>query len=424
LERRLKLAYVAAVCTWGLLSYFQLLDWMRTNELFSRSVSGKPYINDFVNTYSASHLAARCLHHPINIYDPAIQDAVVRPLVAPVVPEHPFYFQYPPHYFLLTLPLALFSLNGAWLAWVVVMLAANVVALRFLTRDFPQPVAVAIIGLSLASFPWWQSVQLGQASLLIFTLLTVFFEALRRKKFVLAGIAVAFASVKLQYLPALGIIGLVTGGLPFLMGLVSPLLVMLGASIAVLGLQNVLRFPQALAIGETGRYFTGVNPFAMQNFRGELWLLTHGETAVNGILVSSVFVIAIVILGLMWKRYASTSGDALATDRQRFDTLASISVLLMLVSSLHTHTQDYVFTALPCIWICRRFRMTDLKATTVLEMRTKRLIFGYPLSGWIFLFLGPLFTLIFVQPFFAWALLFLACIILMRKEQSSGGSDH
>jgi hypothetical protein len=404
---------------WGLLSYFTLFDWLRQGQLFARTMDKRPYINDFVNTYSAAHLAVRCLSEHINVYDPKIQDDAVRKLVAPVVPENPFYFQYPPHYFMLAIPLSLVSMPVAWALWNIVWLGASIYGMWFVTREWPRKEAWTAIALALASFPFWMSVQLAQTSLLLFSLAIAFFELLRRRKYLWAGVVTGFVSIKLQYLPVFGIIGLIAGGLPFVGGAAATLAILFGGTVAVLGMDNIIRFPQALAAGETGAYFTGVNPFVMQNFRGQLWLLLHGEGTVSHYISAAVFALGVVAIGWLWwrerGRFGSESG---LTPAVTIHVLAAQSILIALMTSVHTHNQDYVLATLPCMWM---WWMLKDKQESWRERSCVRLIKATPALSWLYL-LQVLFALILIQPFFLWAVVFLALIISPQQKHADGGS--
>jgi len=411
----IKVGYVAAIVMWGLLSYLTLFDYLREGQLFARSIDKRPYINDFVNTYSAAHLTIRAFREHIDVYDPKIQDEAVRKLIAPVVPENPFYFQYPPQYFLLTLPLALFSMPVAWVLWNVVFLGASVYGMWIVIRDWRRQQAWAAIGLALASFPFWMSVQLGQTSLILFPLTIGFFELVRRRKFAWAGIVTGFISVKLQYLPIFGIIGLIAGGWPFVWGAAATLAALFAATAAVLGIDNILRFPQALATGETGHLFTGVNPFVMQNFRGELWLLLHGEGAVSHYICAAVFAIGVLAIGWLWWRQSSGLSPA---GTNSFNQLASQSILIALITSVHTHTQDYVLASLPCLWLWQMLNNRQPKKEGVI-----RFIEASPAFSWVSLpIIQGLFALILIQPLFVWAVAFLALIITPQQQHPDSGS--
>src|SRR4029077_2546500 len=93
------------------------------HELFARVIDGHPYVSDFVNVYNSASLAAACEKQKIDIYSPIIQAEFAKRLTAPVVPEQPFYLQYPPFLFAIVRPLAYFDLFGAWLVWCTLGLA-------------------------------------------------------------------------------------------------------------------------------------------------------------------------------------------------------------------------------------------------------------------------------------------------------------
>src|SRR5579883_1594744 len=118
-KRLLWFAYLIALAAWGLFSYVTLFSFLGNGTMFAFLEKGRPYINDFVNTYNSSLLGRRYFKEKLNVYDPVIQNSSVERLIAPVKPEIPFYFQYPPHFFLVMAPLSYVSLSAAWCLWFI-----------------------------------------------------------------------------------------------------------------------------------------------------------------------------------------------------------------------------------------------------------------------------------------------------------------
>lgn len=410
--RRLALfAYLVALATWGIMSYASFGQYILEGSMFARLFEGRPYVSDFVNVYNAGLLSRRAMSEHINIYDPAVQDESVRKLIAPVVPEAPFNLQYPPYFFALMLPLSFFSLTGAWLVWNGVFLTGLVTTLRALVIRLQGRMEQAFCYVMVfASYPTWVTVELGQTSLPEFLFVIGFFHTLRKKQFFFCGLIMAFITIKLQYTPFFGIIGLMVGGLPFLGGLFAALSGLCLLSWMILGGQNLLNYPLALLHGETSKSVSGVSAMEMQNLRGNLALLMHADNTLVHLTALVVMSIAVVLLAVLWRRYAL---DAANQTDSRFELLASCSVLIALTTSLHTHSQDYIMAALPCIWLWQS-QKTDRTDDWI-----RKLIAMFPIYSWMYLFLKFIVPLIMIQPLFAWAVVM--CVltlpkVLQRKE--------
>ncbi|MBK9769818.1 MAG: hypothetical protein IPP57_03150 [Candidatus Obscuribacter sp.] len=100
-KERLWVVYFAVLFFWGLQAFIFLGKLHQNGELFAQVIDKKPYVSDFVNVYSAGVLCQRNMQKPIDIYDASVQANLQKELLAPIVPEDPFYNQYPPVMFLL-----------------------------------------------------------------------------------------------------------------------------------------------------------------------------------------------------------------------------------------------------------------------------------------------------------------------------------
>ena len=437
-EKKLKLvrfALLSALFVWAALAYGQLGIYMQKGILFARVLDGRPYVSDFVNFYSNSLLSAKCLQgEKIKIYDRAVQNESVKKLIAPVVPEQPFYFQYPPYVFLLILPLSVLSMPVAWFCWNVVGVALSVFSLlkleKIMQPDEPQGMSegssspgnrhrtvLLFIALTFASFPAWLSLELGQASFYVLGALAFMLYFLKGKKYFLSGIASGFITIKLQYFPFFWIIGLVHGKWRFLAGALSCLAVLLLLSFFVLGADNVLSYPQALFSGETGQAVSGVSSFMMQNWRGQLFLLLKGENAGTLKFVLAAFLLSIIaVLYLNLKKYRDAG-------KRSVDVVAALSIMIALMGSVHTHTQDYFLLAVAALllrdWLSDRSTDANISSAAIGQGKIiRRSLLLFPALSWLFFYLQPLLMLLAIQPFFIYLLL-LSILILWRLERSN-----
>lgn len=453
--------YISFLVGWGICSYFTLATYLTDGVLFARTYEGRPYINDFVNTYCAAQLSRKCIEAPDlkpNIYDPKLQDSIVRTLIAPVVPEQPFYTQYPPYYFALTLPLAWLTIWQAWIVFAVGGLVAAFFSLKYASSCFredatvvavkelplstegsmedpaagedivpvgkksPSPADVkswAAIALGLCTYPMWLSVELGQQALILFPCATAFWFLLQSSKNGLAGAVSGISAIKLQYAPALGLVGLLFAGWRFVLGGLAAMCVLLALAAAVVGMDNVVNYPHYLLSGESGAGVSGVNVDAMQNLRGQVCLMVGGaDTPTVHYIAGAGYLISLILLASIWWRMRSFK----VADEFRFT--AATSMIIFIGFSLHTHIQDYVLASISCIWLwhyCEKKVQSGIKAAHLTYIRRTALLF--PLASWLLFFLKLPLALLRIQPYFWWSIfLLIACLIeLLRIRPGSSG---
>ncbi len=423
LKQRLKnllcFTYLSSLLCWALNSYVELLHYLQEGSLFARRIDGHPYTNDFVLFYNGALLAAEsCKGKPFNIYDPQIQNAGVVALTAPVIPELNYYLQYPPHFFTLVRPLAGMGITNAWYLWCVFALVLILLVLNQLSKELSESkfVRAFLFVAVFASFPAWNSFQLGQTSLYQFPALAIFWLLLRSKKYFLAGILSAILLVKLQYIPIIITAGLIIGRGKYLAGIALSGCLLAIATVLTVGWSNIINYPQALLYGETSKEVSGVAPFQMQNLRGELFLLQGGETHIAHIAVLCFFATAVVLLASMWFFVYPRLVNKISRPGAAFEICASITVLLMLIASPHTHAQEYLSATIPCVFLYRAF---NLSQANKLNMRIVRVaIISFPVFTWISFIFGFLFKMILVQPLFFWAILILSITVTELKRLS------
>ena len=404
-------AYIVFLTLWGICVYQWLGQQIAMHQFFaSLDEQHRPYVSDFVNVYNSACLAAACLKGQVDIYSPTLQAAYAARLTAPVVPEHPFYLQYPPFLFALVSPLALFDMVGAWLAWCGLGIAALLAVCTYLLKAgagdrLPGRFTSAFfLVATLASYPAWVSVRLGQTSLLLVPGVVAFWLACRRRHYFLAGLASGVALVKLQYLPVLFIIGLILGGLQYLLGFFTIFAALTALSYFIVGADNIMRFPHALLNGESGKDVTGVAADQMQNLRGSLTLWLGNENPIVPVVSLLVFALTMLALIAIWwqfKKRSQLDGLTDAMKSKGFLVLASISTLLMLVTSPHCHTQDYLALVVPCYWLWFAIEGNPSGKHKLLGW----LVLFFPILGWPFFMLLPFIQLAKIQPFFIWAIL-------------------
>lgn len=399
-------AFIVIHVVWATLAYTELAKYLISGTLFARTIENHVYISDFANHYNAATLSRKCLSEKLNIYDVNTQTESLKKLMAPVVPELPFYLQYPPHFFLLVMPLSWLGINLAWGAWTVIGLTLAIWVTKRLCSQpfFDKRRTVAAILMMLSSYPAWLSVELGQTALYFFPAVGAMLLVLGTKRPLPAGILCAVSAIKLQYAPLLGLVGMFSGGAKFFASATISTAIMLVFSSLLFGPQIVLNYPASLLHGETSADISGVSAHMMQNIRGELILLIGQDGELARKLSMLFFVLTLGFVCWLWlflkKQYRKP-------EHQAFKVFASLSILLMLASSLHCHTQDYLVAAIPILWL---FEWSAEKSQPRARL-IKWLCLSFPILSWVFLILNAVFQALAWQPFFCWALILSAATL-------------
>lgn len=383
------------------------------NELFALIRKGQPSISDFVNVYNCAVLAQECTKRNINIYDPQVQASYSEKLTAPIKTGLPFYSQNSPIFYVLVKPLVHMSIQTAWIFWCLlfgILIAITISCFAFcinqgvFTKCF-------ILFATFASYPTWVSFRLGQTSLILLPGMVAIWWLLARKHFFWAGIATIVCLIKLQYLPIMAITGLVLGGFRYFSGLLCVSIFSLLVSIFSLGITNVLTFPQALLSNEGGQAICGVSAHVMQNIRGQLVLLTGADSRFVHITALVALMISTIFCAWVWWRYRYSD------DANQFKFNVSVTTLLLLITGLHTHVQDYILCAIPCL--CLYFMPPYQEKQYRL---LKLLILSFPLLSWLFFFLQPIAVRLHITLYLVWAILVLVLSLLMQNRKATTGS--
>ena len=411
---RLWLIYFAVLFFWGLNACFYLGKTYAKGEMFAYEIDKHPYVSDFINSYSAGVLCSRCLKdrdNPPDIYNFKVQADLQNELIAPIKPENPFYNQYPPVMFLFFLPLSLLSMGQAWIAYCVFAFLLNAALLYYLVLPAYKTVQekVFLITAIFSSYPFWFAFRLGQPALLLMPIVLVFFHCLKSGNMLLAGLASSLVLLKLQYLPVVVAIGFGAGRLRYLAGFTGGALVLMLLSGLAVGFKNLVNYPLALFSGEAGRSTTGVAPEMMQNLRGCLVLLSGQDSRAIHITAVAVCLTTALALFIIWFQYTRKKDQSKEPDK--FNLLSAASLLTMLITSVHTHIQDYVLAV-------RAFEMTYQASRSHKTFLTYLALF-FPLISWPLAMLLQFIQIAKIQPLAIYALIAVIALILEMKKRKA-----
>jgi Glycosyltransferase family 87 len=410
LKKNLWFAYLCVLICWAIQAYALIGQYLQERSLFAHMENGHPYISDFLGFYTMACLAKRSEQEHINLYDPNVQNETAKLLTAPIAPESPFSFEYPPWFYPLLRPLAIWPISQAFLLWDALGVLATGLAVCWLAFGFHKnPFArVFVLVAVFASFQTWLGFRLGQTAWLNFCALVAFWCLIGTRRPFFAGLVASIFTIKFQYLPLPFLVGLMLGKFRFFIGFALMTTLLLAVTVLMVGWSNIASYPQALLNHEVGNYVVGIAPEVMQNLRGTLVLFTNADDHLVRMAAVIFFLVGVVLGAALFIRQKT---NQIAIDRD-FQIKASICSLVMLIASPHTHVQDYLVAAIPALWLWQA-----ISGHSAPLLRT--LILAFPALSWLFYYLRPLFMFARIQPFFLWAVLviFLAMSELRRPPE-------
>ncbi|MBP7860100.1 DUF2029 domain-containing protein [bacterium] len=420
LQKKAWFAYFSFLLLWFLATYGDTVGAFLADRLFAYQKDGSVYTCDFILYYNNGILAWRALNDHINIYDPVLQNQGLEKLVGMKL-DKIFYSQYPPYLFLLMMPLPFLPIKVVWVLWEIFGLAGIVFSISYFCKSYALSnfKKACLLVASLASFPYWLCFRLAQVALVLYPAFLGYWLCLQNKKWFQAGLFGGFCLLKLQYAPLMFLVGITLGGWQFFSGFSLIGMIYLLGSIFILGWKNVGGYPEALKYGEIGGQVTGVSPETQQNIRGQLVCLLHSDGPEIHKVVSVLWILGSLVLAYIWYKNRKAILDG---NNRLFMYLGSITLLALLITSPHTHKQDYVFVVLPAIWILFGL-IPQAKQNSKKLVCIKFLIIGFPFLSWMFFLITVLIPAI-IQPFFAWAVILIILLLCSKNELAIFQSDQ
>lgn len=386
-RKRLWFAYFVALICWSCSVYYQVSDWASEGILFARMLDGQPRVLDYLLFYEDEYLAIHAKSDHLNIYDPDLQAAGIAKLMAPVVPTTKFYSHYPPLLFVLSIPFGFMPMLWSYVCWNLVgMVALLLSTLPFAYRKFGKTfpfffTAAAVV----TSFPVWNCFELGQSSFFLLGGIALFFALAKRQKYFLAGLSTFFLLIKVQYLPVLVLIGLILGRVKFVLGGMVATVLAVAVCVLTLGWDNCIAWPNIVFHGETSDINRGlIAPAMMQNVRGILNLMTGNDSSSVRMISAALCVITILMIGYLWtKPYKQLQSHS----KYAFEIVSAVSMMIMLLFSIHTHAHDYCLFVCAAVWLYVSVLDEPVSKST---RWLKYLLVSYPLVSWLLFVAQPL----------------------------------
>ena len=295
---------------------------------------------DFVGYYRCASMVLS--EDRTKIYDRDLQLQYFNALTAADKSTQYIYSQNPPFFFVLLTPFALFPLNLSFKLWIALSIGSVVFVLFLLMNKLHGskfPVVCLFVAAALVSAPGWIGLSVGQMSCFITALAILFYFGLVFKRDLLCGIALALISTKFQYVFFLLIPLLAKKRWRAIAYAAGAGISLLAFSALVVGSQNVLNYPAMLVNAETTKDYLGVFPEYMISLRGVLSLVMDRH---NALLANTVILfLGLIPLFLLWKHQARNDF------KESSAWAMTITIILALFLSAHTHIYDDVLLLLP-----------------------------------------------------------------------------
>ncbi|MGD9679773.1 MAG: glycosyltransferase family 87 protein [Candidatus Obscuribacterales bacterium] len=302
----------------------------------------EPRVTDFFQYYQASALARS--DKSSRVYDPEVQRQWVNDLIAPLEMDKVFYNQQPPSSYTLLYPLSFAPPNIAYVLWCLLQVALGLSGLYLLLGlgplsggDHSRRNQAIFLALAMSTFPAYSCLWHGNTTFFLLAFLSGYIYCFEKGRDILAGAFLALATFKPQYLFAMMLPAVARGRLKIMAGFAATELVLLGLAVPIIGIDNVLGYPNIVGHAESSAGFIGVNAEHMISIRG--LLAQFVDTGASLKITAFMMFAALVPLFFLWSR----KSDSEARDYRLWGVTVSLAVLF----SPHSHTFDFLLLAMP-----------------------------------------------------------------------------
>lgn len=395
----------------GSLAYVAVIQMFLQGKLLPSGVLRETPIVDYICYYVAGVLAKQSLTQPVHVYDAAAQLVIYNDLIKPCAAAKTLYCPYPPYFFLLMVPFVALSLNDSFMLFCLLGLAANLLAIYGLFKEFGWKYifigGIFVIG----NFPTWQGFLLGNTSIFMFPALWLYTSLWRRNLPFASGFSMIPYLFKFQYMPLQTIPAIKRFGWKFIVAAALSLVGLVAVSVATLGWQNVIEFPRAM--NQTYTFKTT----DFENLRGQLAFIPHTEFLLTQTM-SNVRIAFSILIGL-WFFYFELPKFSKAGVEVDLPVL-SLTVLASVVVSPYTYVHDFAMVLLPCVWIWLWVKQYADVVGPLLSQSLLVLTVGFPAISWCFVFGQGVFCKIQQKPFAVWSeVLIILILVAMYKVMRS-----
>ena len=370
-------------------------------------------IIDFFQYYQASDLAHS--NQSVKVYDPEIQKQWAHNLIAPYKIEKVFYNQQPPSSYTLLWPLSLLKPNIAYVLWCLGQLIFGGFGLYLLSKQghLDRQGRIILVAGTLASFPSYILIWHGNTTYWLLGLICLAIYFLYHQKDLLSGVALALATFKPQYIfPVITpIFAMKRWKVIFALAITEAILLL--SAIPIIGLENVLNYPNIVLHAESSADFIGVNADKIISVRG--FFAQFVSTNLSLKLSAIIMFVALVPLFISWKKVSQN----LNPDILRW--LWAFSICLFVLVSPHSHLFDFLLLSMAAALTLPTVSLFTLKRLKFSEKIWTVLFVIFPPVSWIANYtIGKDYAAILF--FFPYVLiLFVVSAIRLTEEVKSNG---
>lgn len=274
------------------------------------------------------------------IYDPASQLIVLNQVTYPVTFLVVPFNQNTPLFFVLMTPWALMPPRLSFSIWHLCSVAAGLAALSFFCKAAAKFSRVDCWLICLAAISSGASMMVlrqGQTSWYLFGLVALFYVAYKRRQDWVAGLFLALASIKPQYMPLfLLFVAIDKRGKVLISFFLFEVLLNVLAGLVV-GWDTIISYPRVVMGAESSGHTVGLDPEMMMGLRGFLTPWLPQKVAMS------------IILGVQAVICLTAIAFAKHIRAIPLNWRFSIMLVVALVISPHTHLHDMVLLAIPAI---------------------------------------------------------------------------
>jgi Glycosyltransferase family 87 len=291
---------------------------------------------DFVNFYAAASI----VHNGdgADLYHPEAQRAALRAVLGR---ESNQYFLHPPFEAAALAPLAFLSIERAFVVWTLINVTILGLLPLVLMPCIPAVARRPYFGLlGFCFLPTLTALTLGQDSILLLFFISMAYQLIYKKLDLAAGLVLALAAVKFQYLIVLLPLLLISRKFRVVAGLGAGAASLAVVSAMVIGWHGLLNYPRFVLAFDTQRGYRGLNPALMVNMRG--FLAGIGRPPHS--LIYSVAASA-VLFGLAAVCARATPAA------QEGGLLFAVNVAVALAAAPYAHFPDITILVLPLLLV-------------------------------------------------------------------------
>jgi len=155
--------------------------------------------------------------------------------------------------------------------------------------------------------------------------------------------------------------------------------------VLTLGWDNCVEWPRVVLHGETDSSNIGlIAPAMMQNVRGILNLMIGDDTSMVRMISAGLCIITIFLIGYLW---TAPYKKLQHTTKYAFEVVSAVSMMIVLLFSVHTHAHDYCVFVCSCVWLyVAALDLAPSKAVSYLKF----FLVGFPIFGWLLFVAQPI----------------------------------